>query len=159
SLQLGRTVPVDPDVMQCIARAVLSKKGHVEEAPPPPSEQARYKKMAEMLRTLLRPDRMAILNALENDSEVAAGVKEFLYQFEDVLRIEDRSLQELLGEVDAKSLATSLKGAPDEIRDKIMNNISKRAREALAEEMEFLGAAPAAQIEQAHKSIAEVIQR
>ncbi|HLJ97703.1 MAG TPA: FliG C-terminal domain-containing protein [Gemmataceae bacterium] len=159
SLQLGRTVPVDPEVLQCIARAVIHKQQHAEEVPPPPTEQARYRKMADMLRLLSKPDRLAVLTALEHDSAVAAGVKEFLYQFEDLLRIEDRSMQKLLAEVDSKSLATALKEAPNDIRDKIMNNLSKRARETLVEEMEFLGAVPAAQIEQARKAVVEVVQR
>lgn len=159
TLQLGRTVPVDAEILQCIAHAVIHKKHHMEEAPPPPTEQVRYKRMAEMLRILPKPDRLAILTALENDSAVAAGVKEFLYQFEDLLRIEDRSMQKLLAEIDSKSLATSLKDAPDGIKDKVMNNLSKRARESLAEEMEFLGAVPPAQIEQTRKAIVDVIQR
>lgn len=159
SLQLGRTVPVDPEVMQCIARAVLQKNPHAEDVPRPPSEEARYRKMADMLRLLPKPDRLAVLTALEHDSAVAAGVKQFLYQFEDLLRIEDRSIQKLLAEVDSKSLATSLKDAPDEIKDKVMNNLSKRARETLGEEMEFLGNVPAAQIEQARKTVVDVIQR
>jgi flagellar motor switch protein FliG len=159
SLQLGRTVPVDMEVLQCIARAVLHKKQHVEEVPPPPTEQARYRKMADMLRLLPKPDRLAILTALEHDAAVATGVKEFLYQFDDLLRVEDRSMQKLLAEVDSKSLATSLKSAPDDIKNKIVNNLSKRARETLVEEMEFLGTVPAAQIEQARKAIVDVVQR
>ncbi len=113
-----------------------------------------------MLRSLAKPDRLEILTALEqSDAELVAKVKEYLYQFEDLLLIEDRSMQKLLAEIDSKSLATALKGAAEEIQDKVRNNLSKRARETLTEEMEFMGSLPAAQIQQAQKAVVEVVQR
>jgi flagellar motor switch protein FliG len=68
-------------------------------------------------------------------------------------------MQKLLGEFDAKSLAGALKSAPDAIKEKVMNNLSKRARESLTEEMEFLGTLAATQIQQAQKEIVEGMQR
>lgn len=160
SLQLGRDLQVAPEVLQRIARALYHKSQQLEEARPPQTEQTRYKKMADMLRLMPKPDRLAVVAALDQgDPTMAAGVKEFLYQFDDILRIEDRSMQKVLSEVDSKNLAIALKGAPDAIKDKVMNNLSKRARETLGEEMEFLGTVAGAQIEQARKVVVEVIQR
>ncbi len=160
SVQLGRSTPVDPEILQCIADAVVRKCQRTEEMPPPPSEQERLKKMADILRLLPKPDRLAVIAALDQqDSAVAAGVKDFLYQFDDILRIEDRSMQKLLGEVNTKSLAAALQGADQEIKDKVLNNLSKRARETLGEEMEFLGTVPATQIDEARKTIVDMIQR
>src|SRR5205823_6618978 len=120
----------------------------------------RFKRMAEMLRRLDKPDRLEVLAALEqSDAQTAAQVREFLYGFEDLLLIEDRSTQKLLGEIDSKSLASALKGAPDAIKDKVLNNLSKRARETLNEEMELLGTLPPTAIQQAQKAVVDVIQR
>ena len=160
SLQLGRSVRVDPEILQCIAGALVQKCQRTEEVPPAPTEQERFKKMADILRLLSKPDRLAVIAALDHqDSSVAAGVKEFLYQFDDILRIEDRSMQKLLAEVNTKSLAIALSGAQDDIKAKVLNNLSKRARETLGEEMEFLGTTPPAQVEEARKVIVDMIQR
>lgn len=160
SLQLGRSVPVDPEILQCIAGAVLQKCQRTEEVPPAPTEQERFKKMADILRLLPKTDRLGVIAALDHhDSSVAAGVKDFLYQFEDILRIEDRSMQKLLAEVNTKSLAIALNGTDEDIKNKVLNNLSKRARETLGEEMEFLGTTPPAQVEEARKVIVDMIQR
>lgn len=159
SLYLSQNVTVGPDVLQRIAQSLLSKSLAAGERPTV-TEGSRYKKIAEMLRQLERADRLEVLAALEEkDANSAAAVKEYLYQIEDLLQIEDRSLQKLLSEVNSKTLGMVLKGAPDPIKAKIMNNLSKRAREMLVEEMEFLGTVPPAQVQEAQKQVLEVIQR
>ncbi len=159
SLQLGKEVTVNPDLINRIVRTVLEKCRHLAETPPSQSGN-RFKRVAEMLRRLEKVDRMELLATLEqNDPDTAAGVKEFLYSFDDLLLIEDRSMQKLLAEIDSKSLASALKGASDEIKDKVRNNLSKRARETLNEEMDLLGTLPPPTIQAAQKSIVEVIQR
>jgi flagellar motor switch protein FliG len=160
SLQLGKEVTVNPDLVARIVRTVLEKCRQLAEAPPSQSGGNRFKRVAEMLRRLEKLDRMEVLATLEqNDPDTAAGVKEFLYSFDDLLLIEDRSMQKLLAEIDSKSLASALKGASEEIKDKVRNNLSKRARETLNEEMELLGTLPPPTIQAAQKSIVEVIQR
>jgi len=159
SVQLGKEVSVHPDLIIRIVRTVLAKCRKLAEAPPAATSN-RFKRMAEMLRRLDKPDRMEVLAALEqNDPQAASQVKEFLYSFDDLLLIEDRSMQKLLAEIDSKSLASALKGASDPIKEKVRSNLSKRARETLNEEMELLGTLPPTTIQQAQRSVVEVIQR
>lgn len=160
SLQLGKPVGGGTAVVERIARAVVRKALAVVEKPGESGDEAKYKKVADMLRLLDKTERMEILTLLEeNDAETAAKIKEWLYQFQDLLRIEDRSMQKLLSEIDSKNLAVALKGAPADISEKVLNNLSKRARETLAEEMEFLGSTSSAAVRQAQKAVVEVIQR
>lgn len=160
SLLLGEATVVPAAVLQRIAQAVFRKSLAIEEKPADKSDAARFKKTADLIRLLPKPERLEILTALsERDPATADGVKEFLYQFQDVLLIEDRSMQKLLSEVDSRSLAAAIKGAAKPIADKVLNNLSRRAREALAEEMEFLGTVPPAQAQQAQKVIVDAIQR
>ena len=113
-----------------------------------------------MLRCLEKTERMEVLTALEeNEPETAGRIKSLLYQFEDLLRIHDRSMQKLLSEIDAKTLSVALKGANQAISEKVLNNLSKRARETLSEEMEFLGMVPIAQVRRGAKGLVDVIQR
>ena len=159
-LRLGQPAGGGPDLVQRIVRAVLQKSQAVAASPVAASGHDRAKMMADMLKSMERTDRMDLLGTLEaQDGELAAAVRDRLYVFEDLLVIEDRSVQKLLGEIDSKTLALALKEAPEKIAAKVMNNLSKRARETVAEEISFLGAIPPAQIEQARKAVVEVIQR
>lgn len=160
SVRLGRPLSANPELVRTVARAVLLKCRGLGSGPAVLSEDAKARKLAEMLRLLERTDRAEVLAALEqDDADTAARVKDLLYCFEDLLRIEDRSVQKLLGEFDAKTLALALKGAADEIREKVMNNLSKRARETLNEEIGFLGTVPSSQLKQAQKLVVDAIQR
>lgn len=160
SVQLGDGVTARREVMELIARALLGKSASAGEKPAEVESKTRFKRMAEILRLLEDTERAEVLAALEeHDPEVASAIKAFLYHFEDLLRIDDRSMQKLLSEVDLKTLALALKNAPDTIKDKILRNLSQRAQEMLKEELEFLGAVPAPQIKQAQKQVVEAIQR
>lgn len=160
SVQLGDGVTARREVMELIARALLGKSASTGEKPAEAESKTRFKRMAEILRLLEDTERAEVLAALEeHDPEVASAIKAFLYHFEDLLRIDDRSMQKLLSEVDLKTLALALKNAPDTIKDKILRNLSQRAQEMLNEELEFLGAVPAPQIKQAQKQVVEAIQR
>jgi flagellar motor switch protein FliG len=157
--QLGCGFEVDNEVAQCVARAVVAK-GQFETSAEAPAPDSRLRRMAGMLRSLAKAERQELLAALDaKDSAMAAGIKEFLYSFDDLLRIEARSMQKLLGELDSKTLASALRGAAEDIRDRVFANLSKRAKESLTEEMEFLSSVPQSQVEQAQKAIVEVIQR
>jgi flagellar motor switch protein FliG len=160
SLLLGQPLLVPRKVLDTIGAAVLQKGLVAEESAQENSDEARAKKTADVLRQLDRAERLAIVAELqERDPETAARVKEHLYHFEDILKVDDRSVQRLLSEVDSKSLGMAVKGAPENVAAKLLNNLSKRARETLTEEMEFLGNASPAQIQQAQKAIVEVMQR
>jgi flagellar motor switch protein FliG len=104
--------------------------------------------------------RMEMLEALaRHDEEAAARVRKLLFLFEDLVRVSDRSLQSLLGEVDTRTLASALKGADETITGKVMNNLSTRAKASLKEEIGFLANVPPAKQKEARDAIAEVLGR
>lgn len=159
SVRLSRISESPPELLNRIVRALVQKSRTIA-GKRDTSADARCEKMAGMLRCLEKSERSEVLTALEEqEPEIGRRVKEMLYQFEDLLRIHDRSMQRLLAEIDSKTLSTALKGATEEIAAKVMNNLSKRARETLKEEMEFLGMVPIAQVRQAQKALVDVIQR
>ena len=153
---------VSPDLRRRIAQAVLQKCESLRKAEVPGAAGSgvREKRMASLLRGLERTERTEMIGVLEqSDAELAARVKSMLYQFEDILRMQNISVQKLLTEIDTKSLAISLGGAPAEIREKLFNNLSKRAQESLKEEIELAGTVQAAKASQAQQTIADAIQR
>ena len=73
------------------------------------------------------------------DPEVAEAVRNLMFTFADINKLTDRELQILLREVDQKDLVVALKAAEEELKDKILGNMSERVRTFITEEMEFLG--------------------
>jgi flagellar motor switch protein FliG len=160
TVQLGQHPRVDRAVMQRVAQAILAKSQTLEEGDAGEETADPYKKMADMLRVLDKAARMEAVAYLEQqDPAMAAGVKCHLYHFDDLLLLQDQSLQKVLGEVAAKDLALAMKGAAEAVNERVLNNLSSRARDTLTEEMEYLRSIPPTQIQQAQKMIVDVIQR
>ncbi|MBE0534093.1 MAG: hypothetical protein IH624_00385 [Phycisphaerae bacterium] len=98
------------------------------------------RKVALVLSGLEKERRDALLEEIEqNDDDVARTVRALMVTWEDITKIEDRSLQEYLRKVDAGVLAKALFGAEAGIREKILSNISERARELVEEETSLMG--------------------
>ncbi len=87
---------------------------------------------------------------VERDVEVAEKVKNLMFVFEDLRRLDGRSIQRVLREIDGKELALALKAVSPELKDHIISNMSERAGAALLEEMEFLGPVRVKDVEAAH---------
>ena len=73
------------------------------------------------------------------------------------MKVEDRSMQRLLSELDTRTLSTALSAASDVITERVLGNLSKRARESLLEEISLLGAMGKAEIEAAEKAVVQVM--
>ena len=115
--------------------------------------------LVEIINRSARPTERSILDGLEhNDPELAEVVRSQMFVFEDIVTIDDRSLQLVLRDVEAVDLATALKGVRPDVRDKIVRNLSERAGENLLEEMELLGPVRARTVEEAQAKVVTVIR-
>ncbi|MBL3538774.1 flagellar motor switch protein FliG [Aminivibrio sp.] len=94
----------------------------------------------------------------ENDPELAEEIKRRLFVFEDVIKMDDRSLQRVLREVEMKELSLALKGATEELRGKFFKNMSKRASEMLKEDMDYMGPVRVKDVEEAQQKVVNVIR-
>ena len=100
--------------------------------------------VAQILNVTDRMTNRAILETLEDDdSELVDEIKRLMFVFDDLLKLDDKAIQVLLKEVDSKQWAIALKGASQEIRDRVLGNLSQRAAELLKEEMEYLASTQA----------------
>jgi flagellar motor switch protein FliG len=79
--------------------------------------------------------------------------------FDDLLKLENRTLQRLMGEVDSQTLATALCGADEALIERVMSNLAKRARDALREELEFQKNAPQQVIDEMRKQVVQILAR
>lgn len=116
--------------------------------------------LAELMRSLTKDTRVALMAKLqESDAELASKVKSNLYLFSDVLRMDDRDVQKLLAEVESDSLIVALQRTEQELVDKLLNNLSKRARESITEEMQYKTGVSDEQVTEARKSLVAAIAR
>jgi flagellar motor switch protein FliG len=160
TIRLGQAMNLNLELQRTVARAVVLKSRRLASNPENLDADARVKKLADLLRNLEREDRKQVLEALgQSDPETAAKVSGLLYVFEDILRIESRSLQALLAEIDMKTLAMALKDADEAIQAKVMDNLSMRARELLTEEMGLLSKVTPKQGRESQGQVVQVIQR
>lgn len=147
-------------ISDCVMETVLAQcaaAGPVNDATA--DEDIQVKRLVGILQVVDREERLRLMGLLSEENEaVAAKIDDCLYDYTDLLRIGDRSLQKILTQTDQKTLAMALKTAPEEIREKVMKNMSERVRAALAEEMEFLSEVPNAKAEAARKDITAIIR-
>ena len=94
----------------------------------------------------------------ENDPELAEEIKKRLFVFEDIIRLDDRSLQRVLREVDMKELGLALKGATEELRTKFFKNMSKRAAEMLKEDMDYMGPVRVKDVEESQQKVVNIVR-
>jgi flagellar motor switch protein FliG len=124
------------------------------------SEIGGVKAIAEMLNQVDRAAEKNILGNLERENpELAAEIKNLMFVFEDVMLIDDRSMQRVLKEVDTKELGLALKGANEEVQAKFFKNMSQRAADMIREEMEFMGPVRLKDVEECQQRIVDVIRR
>ena len=113
-----------------------------------------------MLNRADRSTERRILDALDSrDSEIAEQVRARMFVFEDITELDDKAVQSILRHVDPADLATALKGVRDEVRNKVLSNMSSRAAENLAEEIAILGPVRVKTIEEAQGRIVRTIRQ
>ncbi|WP_040211222.1 flagellar motor switch protein FliG [Clostridium polynesiense] len=133
--------------LSSVVRSEVTKLGGVES-------------LVGILNQVDRTTERNITESLEReDAELAEKVKSSMFVFEDVITLDDVSIQRILREVEIKELALALKGASEEVASAIFRNQSKRAAASLKEDMEFLGPVRLIDVEKAQQKIVGIIRR
>ncbi len=154
-LRIARMEKVMPDVLRIIEDSVgadsdLSIAGDGSVAGGPEA-------VADVLNLVSAGAEKELLeNVAEIDLELSEQIKNLMFVFEDIIKLEDRGVTRLLRDVDSRELAVALKVASDELREKILGSMSTRARDALLEEMEFLGPVRISDVEAAQSNIVKL---
>jgi len=95
----------------------------------------------------------------QRDPELASEIKNLMFVFEDILMLDDRSIQRVLKDVDMKELSLALKAASEDMKQKILNNVSERASTMITEEMEFMGPVKLRDVEKAQQKIVDIVRK
>lgn len=101
-----------------------------------------------------------ILDSLEiQDPELAEEIKKRMFVFEDIVNIDDRSIQRIIRDVENADLQLALKVASEEVREVVFKNMSKRMADTFREEMEFMGPVRLRDVEEAQTRIVTIIRK
>ena len=148
-----------PDVIKQVEGMLEAKLSAVLQ----PSEMSVVGGLQPLVDIINRADRATerlIMEGLEGrDRELAEEVRSRMFMFEDVVQLDDRSVQLVLREVETNDLATALKGVSEAVREKITKNLSERAAENLLEEIDLLGPIRLKQVEEAQVKVVQAIRR
>lgn len=115
--------------------------------------------LATILNRVDRATEKKIMESIEaRDKDLVEQIKDLMFVFEDIVKLEDRAIQRILREVDNKDLAMSLKGSNQEVKDKIFKNMSERARTMLTDDMEYMGPVRAKDVQECQSKIVGIIR-
>ena len=147
-----------PDIIAAVENALEKRLSSVAQQ----SDLSSAGGISSLIDLLNRSDRATerlIFEGLDDhDSNLADEVRSRMFVFEDIISLDDRSIQQVLRGVDTKELALALKGVRDEVRQRILSNMSSRARETLEEDIVVLGAVRLTAVEEAQGAIVRVIR-
>jgi flagellar motor switch protein FliG len=116
--------------------------------------------VVEVLNGVDRSTEKTILDALEiQDPELAEEIKKRMFVFEDIVTLDNRSIQRVIRDVDNEDLLLSLKVSSDEVKEIVFRNMSTRMVETFKEEMEFMGPVRLRDVEEAQSRIVAIIRR
>jgi flagellar motor switch protein FliG len=157
-LRMARMEKVSPDMLVLIERSILTEtdlgatQGLTTSGGPAV--------VAEVLNLVTPSLEKAIMKGVEErDPALCEQIRNLMFVFEDIVSLDDRSLQRLLREVDVKELALALKSASNELKNKMMGAMSQRASAALKEEMEMLGPSRKRDVEASQTAIVAMIRK
>lgn len=116
--------------------------------------------IAEMLNAMDKTNEQNIMARVEEkDPQLAEEIRKLMFVFEDIQLIDDRGMQQLLKEVPNDKLVLALKTAPDEIKQKIFRNMSKRAAQLLKDDLEAMGPVRLSDVEGAQQEVVNIAKR
>ncbi len=157
TLRMANLGDISPSIIKRIS-AILEKK--LESLTSYKVEVGGPRAVAEVLNKLSQKASKDTIEKLEKeDLELANTIKELMFTFEDIIKLDKNAIREILKELDKNNLMIALKGASEELKRKFLDNMSQRAAEAFEEELQFLGPVKVKDVEEAQRKIVDEIQK
>ncbi len=157
TLRMANLGDISPTVIKRVS-TILEKK--LEALTSYKVEVGGPRAVAEVLNKLSQKASKVTIEKLEKeDLELANTIKELMFTFEDIIKLDKNAIREVLKEIDKNLLMVALKGATDDLKQKFLENMSQRAAEAFEEELQFLGPVKVKDVEEAQRKIVDEIQK
>jgi flagellar motor switch protein FliG len=160
ALRIATMERTSPEVVRQVEQVLERKLSSVLQAENVSQAAGGVQALVDLLSRSDRATEKLILGELEKrDAELADQVRSQMFVFEDIVNLDDRSVQLVLRDVDVKELAVALKGVRSDVRDKILKNMSERAAANLSEEVELLGPTRMKAVNDAQAGVVKVIRQ
>ena len=158
TLRLATMDRVSPQVVQVVERSLKHKlSGVISEADFRATGGVSF--LVQVLNQVDRGVQKTIFDALEPTNPLLVEeIRANMFTFDDLAKLDDRTIQRILRDVNKQDLALALKGVPEKLRETIYRNLSERARENLKEEVELLGPQLAKNVYAAQRKIVDVVR-
>ncbi len=157
TLRMASLENVSPAVIKHVSEVLENK---MESVSGENIELGGVRKVSEIINRMSKAEAKALIDSLaELNPDLASQIRDMMFVFDDIVKLSDSDIQELLKHIDKKDLTVALKGAPDEVKEKFFKNMSSRAADTIREEMEFMGAVKVKEVERAQKVIVDVVRR
>jgi flagellar motor switch protein FliG len=158
AIRIARMGETSPDVVKQVESVMKKKLDSVVQQEY--SSAGGIKSLAEILNRTDRSTERNVLDSLtEADEELAAEVRRLLFVFEDIVKLDDRSIQLVLREADQKDLALALRGVNDDVKERILSNMSERGAQMLVEEMAYQPPQRKRVVEEAQGRIVAIVRK
>ncbi|RJO65985.1 MAG: flagellar motor switch protein FliG [Myxococcales bacterium] len=157
-LRIAQIQSIHPDLLVEIESALMAElqmMGTLTTA-----EAGGVDMVVDMLNIMEKKTEKMILEGMEQENpKLAEEIKAMMFVFEDLVRLDDRSLQMILREIDSSTLVMALRGANQDMKNKVFANVSTRAAQMLAEDIDALGPVRLRDVENAQSEITRVALR
>jgi flagellar motor switch protein FliG len=158
ALRIARMGETSPDVVKQVEAIMRQKLENVVQQEY--SVAGGVKSLADILNQVDRSTERNVLDSLSDaDEELGEEVRRLLFVFEDIAKLDDRSIQMILREADQKDLALALRGVSDDVKECILSNMSERGAQMLLEEMEFQPPQRKKVVEEAQGRMVAIVRR
>lgn len=152
--RVAKLGPTDPDVLNDVAAGLKERLGRSR------IRSGGVSKAADVLRESPRVKSRSMLSALDqHDSDLADELRQTLFSFDDLLKLDDETLRVILQETDDHPWALALKASPEAVRQRVLGCLSNRVARALKDEMDSLGPVRLSEMTTVRQQIADSIRR
>lgn len=157
ALKIAQMETTNPEVISEVEKIVESRFSNIVATDF--SKAGGTKTLADILNSTDRSTEKNVIDTMEVEKpDLAEDVRSLMFVFEDIVQLDDSSIQRVLREVDTRELATSLKGAKEEVKQKILKNMSERAQAILLEDMEYMGPIRTKEVQKAQSKVVGMIK-
>jgi flagellar motor switch protein FliG len=155
--RMAKLENVSPEMLRNVAHVLESE---IKTAQTTTRKMGGVKSISEILNNMDRQVSSAILVRIEeNDPEMAEEIRQNMFIFEDLIKVDDKGIQKILKETSSDILSRSMKTVSDAIKEKFFKNMPERAADMLKEDIEDMGPARLADIEKAQNEIVKVAMK
>jgi len=157
ALKIAQMETTNPEVISEVEKIVESKFSNVVASDF--SKAGGTKALASILNNADRSTEKNVIEMMEIETpDLATDVRNLMFVFEDIIKLDDASVQRILREIDSKDLALSLKGSKEEVKQKVLKNMSERAQGVLLEDIEYMGPVRVKEIQKAQFKVVSTIK-